>query len=111
MKKFTFSEKPTDGAIAHEDKFGDSEPEDFPWQLRWPQVFPPPENDATCKEFGELLMNCVKRGKPITTREYVDFFWKDEDGVYRGGITKNIESQDYEEFVRLVSEDGDGVDI
>ena len=105
-KKFTFADNPTDGAMAHEDKFGDIQPVDLPWQLCWPSAYPPPDkHDGTCNEYSELLASCVKRGKPITVREYVDFFWKGEDGVYRGGITRKIETRDYYEFIRLASAD------
>lgn len=104
--RFTFSDKPTAGAAEHEAAFGDTSPKDLPWQLCWPSAAPLPDKiDFTCNEYGELLAACVKRGKPVTVREYVDFFWKDEEGVYRGGITKEIATPDYGEFVRLVSAD------
>ena len=106
MKKFSFSDSPTSGAVAHEEAFGDIEPDDLPWQLCWPSAYPEEsKSDGTCVEYGAFLAECVKRGKPVTVREYVDFFWKGEDGVYRGGITKEVETRDYGEFVRLVSAD------
>lgn len=104
LKKFTFSNNSTDGAKAHEEAFGDVAPEELPYQLCWPSAFPDPlECDATCNEYGILLAGCVKRGKPVTVREYVDFFWRGADDVYRWNVTRHIETGDYAEFVRLVS--------
>ncbi len=104
LKKFTFSNNPTDGAKAHEEAFGDVAPEELPYQLCWPSAFPDPlECDATCNEYGILLAGCVKRGKPVTVREYVDFFWRGADDVYRWNVTRRIETGDYCDFVRLVS--------
>lgn len=104
MKEFTLSNNVTDGAKAHDAAFGWTTPEGLPWQLCWPSAMPDPlECDATCKEYGDLLAGCVKRGKPVTVREYVDFFWKGAGGVYRWDATRRIETGDYAEFVRLVS--------
>ena len=102
--KFTFADNPTDGAVAHEDKFGDVAPEGLPYQLEWPSSCPDPSETANnCVEYGRLLADCVKRGKPVTVREYVDFFWKGADGVYRWNVTRTIETRSYDDFVRLVS--------
>ena len=103
MKKFTFSNNITEGAKAHQDAFGNITPEGLPWQLCWPSAYPDPlECDATCKEYGDLLARCVKRGKPVTVREYVDFFWKGDDGVYR--CESIAEDADYGAFLREASE-------
>lgn len=104
-RELTFSSKwTTAGAKAHADAFGDLSPEDLPWQLEWPFPVPPPDKcSRNCNEYGELLMSCVKRGKPVTVREYVDFFWKGEDGIYRAGISKEIATADYDDFIRLAS--------
>ena len=104
MREYTFAGEPTGGAVAHEEAFGDIEPDDLPWQLCWPSAYPEEsKSDDTCVEYGAFLAECVKRGKPVTVREYVDFFWKDADGVYRWNFTRRIETGDYGEFVRLVS--------
>ena len=104
MSEYTFADSRTDGAKAHYAAFGDITPEGLPWQLCWPSAFPDPmECSETCNEYGELLAGCVQRGKPVTAREYVDFFWRGADGVYRWNVTRRIETGDYGEFVRLVS--------
>lgn len=102
--KFTFADKPTAGAVAHEDAFGDIFPDGLPWQLEWPSAYQPPDvNSYNCNEYGKILAACAKRGKPVTVREYVDFFWKGTDGVYRWNVTRAIETRSYDDFVRLVS--------
>ena len=105
MKNLTFADSPaTDAAKAHEEKFGDVAPEGLPYQLEWPSPLPDQNGTASnCIEYGRLLADCVKRGKPVTVREYVDFFWKDESGVYRWNVTKAIETRSYDDFVRLVT--------
>mgnify|MGYP007088295939 FL=1 len=97
---FTFSSRPTKGSVMHEEAFGAIEPKDLPWQLVWPSAWCDPlgERGDTCVEYGKLLMECVRRKRPVTVKEYVDFFWKDADGTYRNA--HSIESRDVDEFIR-----------
>lgn len=98
--KLTFAKNPTASAVQYEERYGAIEPDDLPYQLEWPSSFPPEGESAyECVEYGELLAKCLERGKPVTVREYVDFFWRD-GWKYRWN---GIEEASYKAFLAKVS--------
>ena len=98
--KLTLAKTPTASAVKYEERYGAIEPDDLPYQLEWPSLFPPEGESAyECVEYGKLLAKCLERGKPVTVREYVDLFWLD-GGTYRWN---DIAETSYKEFVAKVS--------
>ena len=100
MKEFTFAEKELPEYAAFVDKFGRdaSCPEEVPYPLSLEEGMR--HGLRECKEYCAFLGQCIKRNKPPTAKEYIDFFYLDADGVYRGDFGQK-DTRDYKEFVKM----------
>ncbi len=102
MRKLTFAKEELPEYEAFIRKFGRDAmcPEGVPYPLSvearfWKSI-------RWCKEFCAFLGQCIKRNKPPTEKGYIDYFYLDEDGVYRGGLPfEQKDTRDYKEFVKI----------
>lgn len=98
MKEFTFAENGWSKRAAFVDKFGRAAlcPKGMPCFLDIGVDGCPVWH---YKEYCEFLEMCIKRNKPPTAKEYIDYFYLDADGVYRGCFGQK-DTRDYKEFVK-----------
>ena len=98
MNRITYLEEIPSSVEEYEDRFGEFELDDLPYQFDIDNRAERPSFYS--REFGDLLARCLAEDRKVTVRDYVDTFYLGADGVYSH---IGIKARDYDEFVDKVS--------